>query len=160
MATVAEKDRPNIVMMPPLAALTALILCLILHFIYKPWWLPGFPSTVGIIAGLALVAAGFAIAHAATNHFHEAGTNVDPTKPALVVVTTGPYRFTRNPMYVGLLLVHFGVGLAASLDWTLVITPLLWAFLNWGVVVREEAYMTEKFGDDYRELLGHTRRWI
>ncbi len=153
-------DRPNIVMMPPFAALTGLVLCLVLHFIWKPWWLPGFPNPIAIMLGLAFIVFGFSIAHAATNAFHDAETNIDPSKPALTIVSDGPYRFTRNPMYLGLVLVHFGVGVAGSLDWTLIVTPALWMLLHFGVVLREEAYLTEKFGDDYEELLANTRRWF
>ena len=153
-------DRPNIVMMPPLAALTGLILCVTLHFIWKPWWLPGFPNLFAIVIGIGIIAGGFVIAHAATNSFHDADTNVNPLKPALKLVTDGPYRFIRNPMYLGLLMVHFGIGLAGSLDWTLVVTPALWVFLHFGAVLWEEAYLTEKFGDEYLALLSRTRRWI
>ena len=67
---------------------------------------------------------------------------------------------TRNPMYVGLLLMHLGVGFAFSLDWTLVITPILWVVIHWGVVLSEEAYLSKKFGPDYDALLKQTRRWI
>ncbi len=158
--TTKSEDRPKILMAPPVAALTGLIVCVILHLIWKPWWLPGFPNPWTIILGGLMVAGGFALAIWAANLFHGADTNIDPRKPAEKIVTSGPYRFTRNPMYVGLLSVHFGVGLALSLDWTLVVTVVLWAFLHWGVVLREESYLTDKFGADYEELLSQTRRWI
>ena len=155
-----EADSPNIIMMPPMAGVISIVATLILQLIYAPWWIPGFPSFFMIGLGLLLVVVGFSIGHSATTVFDEAGTNVDPSKPALIIVDQGPYRYTRNPMYVGLLLVHLGLGLIGSLDWVLITTPALWLFLHFGVVLREESYLTNKFGEDYTQLLSKTRRWI
>lgn len=155
-----DSDKPDIVILPPLAALFGVFAYVVLHFVWRFDWLPGFPSLPMIIVGGLLVIGGFKIAFSAARQFQGADTNVDPTKPALVVVKTGPYRFTRNPMYVGLLSVHLGLGLALSFDWVLIITPILWAVLHWGVVLREETYLTEKFGVDYSTLLSSTRRWF
>ena len=92
--------------------------------------------------------------------FRRARTNIDPRKPALVLVETGPYRFTRNPMYVGFLLLFAGIGLLASLDWTPPLLPLLWMALDRLVVRREEAYLAAKFGAAYDALRARTRRWL
>ena len=81
-------------------------------------------------------------------------------KPALVLVRDGPYRFTRNPMYAGMVLMLVALGLLFSVDYTLPIAPLLWLVLHVGVVLREETYLIGKFGARYQSYLDETRRWI
>ena len=154
------EDKPNIIMLPPVATIGALGICFVLQFAFDPNILSAFPDLSLMILGGVLIIIGFLIAGLGVAAFHGADTNVDPTKPALTIVNTGPYRFTRNPMYIGLVLVHFGLGLAFSLDWTILLTPGLGLLLHFGVVLREEAYLTAKFGDQYRDLLQSTRRWI
>lgn len=154
------EDKPNIIMLPPVAAIGALGICFVLQFAFDPNILSAFPDPSLMKLGGILIVIGFLTAGLGVAAFHGANTNVDPTKPALTIVNTGPYRFTRNPMYIGLVLVHFGLGLAFSLDWTILLTPGLGLLLHFGVVLREEAYLTAKFGDQYRDLLQSTRRWI
>jgi protein-S-isoprenylcysteine O-methyltransferase Ste14 len=92
--------------------------------------------------------------------FRRAGTNVNPFQPALKIVSNGPYRFTRNPMYLGMVVFMVGFSLLLSLEWGLILTPVLWLAFDQLVVVREEAYLDRKFGQPYRELLARTRRWL
>lgn len=92
--------------------------------------------------------------------FRRAGTHIEPYKPALVLVEGGPYLFTRNPMYVGLMALHLTVTLVASLDWGLLTLVALALALHYGVVLREERYLTAKFGQPYTDYLARTRRWI
>ena len=77
-----------------------------------------------------------------------------------MVVETGPYRFTRNPMYLGMVIIQIGLCLTFSLDWLIFLTPILWAALHFGVVLREEAYLEAKFGAPYQHFKGRTRRWL
>ena len=105
-----------------------------------------------IVAGWLAISAGRA--------FSAAGTNVDPAKPALAIARSGPYRFTRNPMYLGMVCLISGLGLFFSLDHVIFIAPILFLTLHYGVVLREEAYLAEKFGADYEALKANTRRWL
>ncbi len=63
-------------------------------------------------------------------------------------------------MYLGMILFQIGIALAFSLDWALLIAPLLWAALHFGVVLREERYLSERFGEEYTRFVSQTRRWI
>ena len=92
--------------------------------------------------------------------FKRAGTHVEPHKPSLVLVEGGPYRLTRNPMYLGLILVLVGCGFVASLDWALPLVIPFGLVLHHGVVLREERYLGAKFGAPYRAYLDSTRRWL
>ena len=120
---------------------------------------PRFTPWAVIAGGVLLFTAG-ALAISGERAFRASGTNVDPRSPALKLVETGPYRFTRNPMYLGMVTLQLGLALALSLDWALIGAPLLLALLHFGVVLREETYLTEKFGAPYANYLSRTRRWL
>lgn len=155
-----QPDRPDIVILPPLALLIAVAAAFALHLLAPLGLLPPFPWGLGLWLGCALMAAGIAIGVAGIVSFRRAGTNVVPLNPTLKIVRSGPYRFTRNPMYLGMIVGLAGLGLAASNTWALILTPALWATYHWGVVLPEEAYLERKFGEDYRALLTETRRWL
>nr|WP_239113369.1 isoprenylcysteine carboxylmethyltransferase family protein [Shimia biformata] len=106
-----------------------------------------------------LVGAG-ALAISGDRAFKAAGTNVDPRQAALTLVRTGPFRVTRNPMYLGMVLLQLGLALTFSLDWALLGAVCVWLILHFGVVLREEAYLVSRFGDAYRDYLSETRRWL
>ena len=112
------------------------------------------------IGGAILFAAGAVIAGWGWVLFRRAGTTRVPGQPSTSLVTSGPYRVCRNPMYVGLALAYLGeAGLLEQLG-PVVLLPLVLAYLN-GVVVRvEEARLREVFGDAYDRYCARTRRWI
>jgi protein-S-isoprenylcysteine O-methyltransferase Ste14 len=110
--------------------------------------------------GIALFVGGLALAGSAMRQFRRAGTNVPTWKPTTALVTGGPYRFTRNPIYIGLSLIHLGIAaLAGSLWIALMLLPVL-AVLHFGIVLREERYLERMFGEDYRAYRSRVRRWI
>ena len=89
-----------------------------------------------------------------------AGTNIRPDQPATAIVSEGPFVFTRNPLYLTLLALYAGIGIAlASTTFLAVIVPLA-LVLHFGVVLREERYLEAKFGDVYRDYKSRVRRWI
>jgi protein-S-isoprenylcysteine O-methyltransferase Ste14 len=107
-----------------------------------------------------LAAGGFVMIAIGTRLFAAAGTNVPPTLPTTALVVDGIYRRSRNPLYLGLILVYLGLGVAAGSLWAIgLLVPLLWV-INVGVVKREERYLERKFGDAYRAYKARVRRWI
>jgi protein-S-isoprenylcysteine O-methyltransferase Ste14 len=90
----------------------------------------------------------------------KAGTNVNPAEPALTIVRDGPYRFTRNPMYLALCLLQVALGFFLN-DWiTLLFLVPLALITHYGVILREERYLTAKFGEPYLQLKREVRRWL
>ena len=88
------------------------------------------------------------------------GTSVLPFKPTAALVRTGPYRFTRNPMYLGMTLAHLGLALAMNTGWALLLLPVA-VYLIVRLVIRvEEKYLGRVFGDEYAEFRRRVRRWI
>ena len=92
--------------------------------------------------------------------FARKGTAVEPWKPTTAIVTTGPYRLTRNPAYVGMALVYAGVALMSDALWVLAPLPIVIAIVDRGVIAREERYLERKFGPEYVDYKTRVRRWV
>jgi len=115
---------------------------------------------ISLVCGIALIILAPTLALSALITMKRAGTNVDPAKPALTIVRGGPFRFTRNPMYLALCLVQAGIGFLLN-DWiTLLFVVPLALVLHFGVILPEERYLEAKFGEQYLALKRKVRRWI
>ena len=155
MTSISKQDVPNVIMLPPVLVLLHVIAGIILnwvvpvHFGHEWGWL-----------GLALLALCFAIIAWAKKLFDAAGTPVPPNQPATAIVRDGPYRYTRNPMYLSFLTGFIGLSLLADAPMMLLMAlPLFW-FLDQKVIVPEENYLAAKFGDAYTGYRAQVRRWL
>jgi len=153
-------DRAPILFPPPLALIGLVLAAWGLGRAVPLGILPAAPSVLRWIIGLPLIAIALVITFAAIGGFARARTPVNPYKAPQKIVSTGIYRYTRNPMYLGMVMISAGLTLLVPLDWGLLTTPLLWAALHYGVILREEPYLEDRFGAEYRALLANTRRWI
>jgi protein-S-isoprenylcysteine O-methyltransferase Ste14 len=89
-----------------------------------------------------------------------ADTPFDPSKPPTALVEDGPFRFTRNPGYLGFALTYAGISLLTGGRWPLVFLPGVLGVIDRGVIAREESYLEERFGDPYRDYRSRVRRWL
>jgi protein-S-isoprenylcysteine O-methyltransferase Ste14 len=145
---------------PPILYLTCLLLGLALDRVLP---LPvALPEAVLIqwTAGGGLILIGVAIVAAGIRNFSRAGTPVPSNQSVRALVTTGIHCWSRNPIYVGMFLLYAGIGLAARSPWVLILAVPLAIALRYGVVVREEAYLERRFGDDYGDYKARVRRWL
>src|SRR5262245_9048351 len=117
--------------------------------------LPGVP-----LAGGLLFASGAAIAGWGLLSFRRARTTTVPGERSSRLVTWGPYRASRNPMYVGLILAYVGEAGILRQVWPVVLLPLLVAYVNWVVVPLEESRLFEVFGTQYERYRADVRRWV
>lgn len=113
-----------------------------------------------VIAGVALVTCGVLLAAWGAVTFRRHHTAVLPFHPARALVDSGPYRFTRNPMYVGMTLAHLGGALALNALWPVVLLPVALVLLFVTVIRKEEAHLASAFPDDYARYRSRVRRWI
>ena len=123
-----------------------------------PWRMPGSRWRTGV--GWALVAAGQAVGAAGVATFRRRNTSMIPGRPASALATTGPYMYTRNPMYLGLTVSSLGGSLVLGTWWAPIALPAIVGFVDRNVIRREEAYLRQRFGAEYEDYSRHTRRWI
>ncbi len=110
--------------------------------------------------GLGLAALGFILGVLALIEFRRARTTSDPKKPAQTIVTTGIYRYTRNPIYLGFVLMLIGLPLNMGIYWGFLLVLPLITFMNNMVIKHEEAYLEKKFKAQYAEYASRVRRWL
>src|SRR5262249_2986612 len=128
----------GVVARPPVLYGAALIVALVLH---RFWPLPIFRPGVVRWLGIAVVAVGLTVVLRSIFTLRAAGTNVDPLLPTTAIVTTGLFRFSRNPLYLGLTLMYLGLTLAFNTWWGIVLLVPLLMTMHRGVVLREERYL-------------------
>ena len=112
------------------------------------------------MAGGTLILIGVAIIAAGARNFSRADTPVPSNQPVRALVTTGIHGWSRNPIYVGMLLLYTGIGTAARSPWVLILALPLVIILRYGVIAREETYLERRFGDAYRDYKVRVRRWL
>jgi protein-S-isoprenylcysteine O-methyltransferase Ste14 len=117
-------------------------------------------ATMRIASGLAVVAMGVALIGAARIQFVRTGQAPAPWKPSPELILRGPFRLTRNPMYVGLTLVTVGLGVALDELWISAAAPLALLAVHFIAVLPEERYLTQKFGARYEDYLRRVRRYL
>jgi len=91
---------------------------------------------------------------------HRAGTNISPLKPSINLVNTGPYRFSRNPLYVAVTLLYLGLTFLCNSWWGVALLFPVLVVLHFGVVRREERYLERKFGEEYLAYRSQVRRYL
>jgi protein-S-isoprenylcysteine O-methyltransferase Ste14 len=155
---VDTADTAQVMIRPPLAWGLAVIAGLALNWLLPMPFLP-----VDLPAGwLGAMVFAFALALFAWAivTMTRAGSNVPTNRPTTTIVEQGPYRFTRNPIYLGMFLGLTGLSIAFNNLWLLIMLAPFALVIRYGVVAREEAYLDRKFGDVYRSYRSRVRRWL
>ena len=144
---------------PPLVYATAIFAAVMLHAFAWPLSL-GLDMAARAVGGAALFLPGLLLLGAASSLFRRTGQDPKPWRETPVIVSNGIYRWSRNPMYVGMALLQAGVGVGLSNGWILVLIPLVLVAVYATAVRHEEAYLEQKFGNTYRDYKQSVRRWI
>jgi len=147
----------NPVVRPPLVVLAALFAGAMLNV---PWPLPFFPHALRLPAGCVLVAMAAALFASSIRQFRMAGTPVPGNQPTTAIVRGGPYRFSRNPIYLAFFVLHLGLAIWVNSLWLVATLVATVAIIAVFVVPREERYLTERFGTEYLEYKASVRRWL
>src|SRR5205809_5625828 len=151
-------DVPDIVVLPPVLVGGTLVIGLVIH--YALWTITLLPTVVARVLGFVIFASAGVLAHFAHLAMKRVGTNVLPTQPTLALATDGPYRVSRNPLYIAAIGVYLGITLWVNgLAPLLLIFPMTW-LLHWGIVLRDERYLESKFGSAYKSYQTTVRRWL
>lgn len=153
----ASPDTAQVLVLPPLVYGAAFVIGLLLHLVFP---LHILPTTLARGIGVVCVLVSLPLALATLRVLSRAHTPVDPMKPTTALVTEGPFRYSRNPIYVALTLLYVGVALLINALWILLLVVPAVLVFRYGVIAREEAYLTRKFGDAYRQYTAQVRRWL
>ena len=150
-------DNPGVIAFPPFIWLVNAVISVVVHLFIR---LPIMSYRFCLVCGIVFIILAPTLALSALITMKAAGTNIDPAKPALTIVRDGPFRFARNPMYLALCLLQVALGFFLN-DWIalLLVVPLALIF-HYGVILREERYLTAKFGEPYLQYKRDVRRWI
>jgi protein-S-isoprenylcysteine O-methyltransferase Ste14 len=154
-----EQDRPNISPMvhPPVVALMFIVIA---YFLGRFFPLPFSAPAILRYIGLALSFVGFLLGIGAFIEFRKARTTLDPHGSAKQLVTSGIYRFSRNPIYLGFLLMVIGLPLNSGLYWGIVLAPFYVLMMNRLIIQHEESYLARKFGKTFTGYTSRVRRWL
>lgn len=154
------QDNPGVIAPPPLIYLGGLALGLLLHRLLPLKYTSHASRASTLTLGSTCVSMGLTILVSGFRQMNTAHTNINPTQPAITIVTEGPFRFTRNPLYLGMTLLYIGIMFLVNSLWLLLILPPILGLINVGVIAREERYLEHKFGAQYLDYKQRVRRWL
>jgi protein-S-isoprenylcysteine O-methyltransferase Ste14 len=153
-----DTDHSSVIVRPPLAWALAVLAGLTADWLRPVPLVPTLDSRTWI--GGAVFSFGFALASSAIGTLRKAGTRVETNKPTTAIVEDGSYRFSRNPIYIGMLLGQTGLAIGFDSMWLLATMAPFYIVVRYGVIAREETYLERKFGAVYLDYKSRVRRWI
>ena len=151
------KDHPDVRVPPPLLYFSVLGIGLLLQ---QAAPLPVIPPSAGHPLAIAAATGWAGLMIWGVSSFRRARTSLVPVRPATALITDGPFRFTRNPLYLSLALLYLGIALWLGVLWPVVLLPALILLVQQAVILREEAYLESRFGEAYRAYRARVRRWL
>ncbi|MEH6756143.1 MAG: isoprenylcysteine carboxylmethyltransferase family protein [Parasphingorhabdus sp.] len=155
-----EEDSAQVKFPPPFVYIGFLLTGLVIDRWTGP--ICEFMSAAGYLPfiGIAVILAGLFFMIAGTSRFRQLGNNLEPWKPTNQIVRSGIYRYTRNPMYLGMALTYLGLTLVFHSPWALILLPVVIIVIRTQVIAREEHYLETKFGSEYLDYKKSVRRWV
>jgi protein-S-isoprenylcysteine O-methyltransferase Ste14 len=154
------KDSPGVYIPPPLIYAAFFLLSFIIQGRFTIRRAFFFHSPAANIIGILIIILGLIFAIPALRQFFKSKNTVVLIKPATSLQTTGIYAISRNPMYISLLLIYLGMAFIFGNWWTIFLIPVLFAIVNYLIILPEERYLNRAFGDSYTDYKKNVRRWI
>jgi protein-S-isoprenylcysteine O-methyltransferase Ste14 len=154
------QDRPNRIPWPPLIYLTSAIAGLVAEVNFPLPWATGLPATILQVVGAILGLGALAMDVYCVKTFAEHKTTVLPHRAATALITTGPFAWSRNPIYVGNTLLVLGAGLYFGKLWLVILAPVAAVITQKLAIEREEKHLAGKFGTAWVDYASKVRRWL
>lgn len=142
---------------PPLVYLSSVLTGIVVHI---AWPLPFLPPALALPVGSSLVVVAIALFSCAVRELWAADTPVPGSKPTTAIVRAGPYRISRNPIYLAFSLLQFGIAIWVNSGWLVATLVASMALMVAVVIPREERYLEERFGASYLDYKATVRRWL
>jgi protein-S-isoprenylcysteine O-methyltransferase Ste14 len=150
-------DHAGVYVPPPLIYLTGFVVGWGLHYFWPRQFLP---SRLAPIVGATCISLALLLVVWSLTLFARAKTAIAPTHPATSIVSRGPYRVSRNPIYIGMAFLYTGIAAWMNALGPLLMLPIVLLVIHTYVISREERYLERKFGEEYRRYQGRVRRWL
>lgn len=148
----------QVVLFPPVVGLMLAVTSIFLH-IFFPLSITSH-STIVIVAGIITLGSGIVLQVICLQVFKKAKTTPLFHKPTTNILQSGPYARSRNPIYIAVFLQFSGLALLINTWWLIAALPLLYLYLRYGVIAREEQYLEQTFGDEYHRYKSNVPRWL
>jgi len=152
-----DKDKVSVIAPPPLIFLLAILVGVLLNYF---WPYNIIPESIQLPIGLGIIALSIILSLLGVREFKKVRTSIRPDRPTTTIIASGPFRYTRNPLYLSLSLFHIGIGIAVDSVWILAMLAPTLIIMRYGVISREEHYLENKFGDEYLKYRDSVRRWF
>ncbi|MBX3365290.1 MAG: isoprenylcysteine carboxylmethyltransferase family protein [Phycisphaeraceae bacterium] len=156
-ATAVSRGTAGVLMPPPLLYLGSILIGIGLEAQWPARWIP---SSIGPWVGIVLCVLGAGLFVWAVGSLRAAHTAIATSRASSCVVVTGPYRMTRNPMYLAFTMIHIGLAALTGSAWLLVTALVAFLVVNVGVILREERYLESRFGEAYVKYKQRVDRWL
>ncbi len=153
----SENDWSGIIVPPPIVYLVCLVAGLGLDYF---WPIPLLPQAIQFVVGFTIIVSSFLLIGLSLRIFRRSGTPIDYRKSTTGIISTGPFAYSRNPVYVSMTMLMGGIAIAVDSPWILAMAVPAVLIIHNFVILREEAFLERKFGDDYRRYKAAVRRWI
>jgi len=150
-------ETAGVIAPPPLIVLGGLVLGTLATWLAP---LPWVPHTLRLPLGASLVGVALVLFILSIREFGAANTPVPTREPTRAIVSTGPYGFSRNPIYLSFAILQLGIAVGTGSAWFLIVLVLTMTLIRIGVIRREERYLERKFGEEYLAYTKRVRRWI
>jgi len=155
-----QKDGVNVVVKPPILFLAFIVLGIALRFMVKLTIFSESRVGYGYFAGGLLILSGVSLIIWAAKTFRKLGETPHHGKLIHKIIASGPFKFTRNPMYLSMASIYIGLSLIINTYWLLLFLPIMLIILRYDVILREEKYLEKKFKEEYVSYKSRVRRWI
>ena len=153
-------DTANIMLPAPVIYLGALALSVVAKLLFRSALLPSALAGVRRLGGVKLLLGGLALMGWSLKAMRQHGTSPIPEQPTTALVEDGPFRYSRNPIYLGMTMIYTGITLLLNNLWGIVLLPAVLTAMRRGVIEREEEYLMERFGKSYADYMRRVRRWF
>ena len=152
-----ENAHAGVTFPPPFIFLGSILVAVGIQFFYP---VPLIENYFRYVVGAILIVPPVGLMVWAVRTFDAVGTAVPPWKPSTTIVSSGPYRFTQNPMYLSFSFIQAGIAFLVNSAWMLILLAPVLVIVRYAVIAREERYLEAKFGDGYRQYRKQVRRWL
>ena len=152
------RDSAGVIAQPPLIFLATFLVGLVLHLAFSVMLLP--EGWVQLAVGIPVLGLAGGLVSSAARTMKRVGTEISTATPTTAIAVDGPFRFSRNPMYLAMAVLYVGLAVSINALLILVLLPVLLAIISFGVIAREESYLERKFGSEYQGYKSRVRRWL